>query len=321
MSRSHRPSFRSPTGCRSTISRRAGIFIGSLPPQSWPTRSAKPPSAGDVSPFIENDANNPGRLRFLPRWRQALQPGTQATFNAYVASKVPSHSSTSRPSTTRPRKSACPPRARVFSTGRSGASIPTGRRMRTIPRCWSIRRPAHCCRNRRSNVYTRLIFDHLKQVAGFGEATASPDRCTGTHFRRALFRLHPRRRRGDSPRPRPRRGRDPPYRAGQLLAARLGDQDQPRRYQFCNGLLVYATASQGFRPGGVNQVLGLPNALAPYQSDSLWNYELGAKTSWLDQRLIFDIDGYVINWSNMQVQWHARRTAHSPSSPTRAPRG
>jgi outer membrane receptor protein involved in Fe transport len=73
-------------------------------------------------------------------------------------------------------------------------------------------------------------------------------------------------------------------------------------YQLSNDLMVYATASQGFRPGGVNQVLGLPTALAPYSSDSLWNYELGTKTTWLDKRLILNLDGYFINWSNMQVQ-------------------
>ena len=82
-------------------------------------------------------------------------------------------------------------------------------------------------------------------------------------------------------------------------------------YQFSNSLLVYATASQGFRPGGVNQVLGLPNALTPYSSDSLWNYEIGTKTSWLDNRLQFDADYYFINWSNMQVQGQTPNGAFS----------
>jgi iron complex outermembrane receptor protein len=72
-------------------------------------------------------------------------------------------------------------------------------------------------------------------------------------------------------------------------------------YQFDKDFLVYAEASQGFRPGGVNQVIGLPTQLTPYQSDSLWDYEIGAKTSWFDNHLTFDIDAFVIDWSNMQV--------------------
>jgi outer membrane receptor protein involved in Fe transport len=72
-------------------------------------------------------------------------------------------------------------------------------------------------------------------------------------------------------------------------------------YKFNSDFMAYADASQGFRPGGANQVLGLPQALTPYSSDSLWNYEVGVKTSWLDRRLIFNLDGYLIDWSNMQV--------------------
>ena len=38
-----------------------------------------------------------------------------------------------------------------------------------------------------------------------------------------------------------------------------------------------------------------------YQPDSLWSYELGAKTSWLDRRLIANTSFYYIDWSNIQV--------------------
>lgn len=67
-----------------------------------------------------------------------------------------------------------------------------------------------------------------------------------------------------------------------------------------SGLLIYAQAAQGFRPGGVNQVIGLPAALAGYNSDSLWNYELGAKTT-LAPGVYFNVAGYRIDWTDMQV--------------------
>lgn len=76
-------------------------------------------------------------------------------------------------------------------------------------------------------------------------------------------------------------------------------------YKVTPNVMGYFEASQGFRPGGANQVIGLPN-LVPYKSDSLWDYEAGLKTQWLDRRLTVDVDIFRIDWSNMQV---AQRTS------------
>ncbi|HEY3786047.1 MAG TPA: TonB-dependent receptor [Steroidobacteraceae bacterium] len=85
--------------------------------------------------------------------------------------------------------------------------------------------------------------------------------------------------------------------------------------------MVYALASKGFRPGGVVPIVppGTPNtandcvaalALAnpnitlddtrSFHSDSLWNYELGTKTAWLDHRLTLNAAGFYIKWKNIQ---------------------
>jgi iron complex outermembrane receptor protein len=64
--------------------------------------------------------------------------------------------------------------------------------------------------------------------------------------------------------------------------------------------MVYAQASQGFRPGGINTVPGLPPNLAAYGADSLWNYEVGLKSSWLGNRLVFNAALYQIDWEDMQ---------------------
>jgi outer membrane receptor protein involved in Fe transport len=37
-------------------------------------------------------------------------------------------------------------------------------------------------------------------------------------------------------------------------------------------------------------------------SDSLWNYELGTKTSWLDRRLTVNAAGFYIKWNNIQQE-------------------
>jgi iron complex outermembrane receptor protein len=74
-------------------------------------------------------------------------------------------------------------------------------------------------------------------------------------------------------------------------------------YQATDDMLLYGTISQGFRIGGGNQnnVVPLPLADQSYNPDSLWNYELGAKTSWLDRRLVVNASVYRLDWSNIQV--------------------
>jgi outer membrane receptor protein involved in Fe transport len=81
-------------------------------------------------------------------------------------------------------------------------------------------------------------------------------------------------------------------------------------YKVAPSVSLYATASKGFRLGGVNPALvpAGPGATCTYQSvfqqgfapDTLWNYELGAKTQSPDHRLTFNADGYRIDWNNIQ---------------------
>jgi iron complex outermembrane recepter protein len=67
-------------------------------------------------------------------------------------------------------------------------------------------------------------------------------------------------------------------------------------YRFTDTVLVYATYSRGFRPGGVNRVGDLP----PYRADYLGNYEIGWKTQWLDNRLRFNGAVFRENWKDFQ---------------------
>jgi iron complex outermembrane recepter protein len=260
----------------------------------------KTSNSSDVSPFIGNDAHNPAACAAFRGGGKPCSAATQATFNSYVATKVPSllypvqtiYNPTAEVRLSSPGKSFLDWTAGAFYSDRtthannsevlvdpaSGALLP---------------QPA-------SNVYTRLIVDHLKQLAGFGEGTAHFTDALALTFGARYFN-YTRDVGGATPVALDLVGASvTPYR--QVSSSQNGWVTRTNlSYQLSADVLVYATASQGFRPGGVNQVLGLPTALAPYQSDSLWNYEAGTRTSWLDKRLIFNIDGYVINWSNMQV--------------------
>jgi outer membrane receptor protein involved in Fe transport len=76
-------------------------------------------------------------------------------------------------------------------------------------------------------------------------------------------------------------------------------------------MLFYATASQGFRPGGANQVIGLSADLTPYQADKLWNYEGGTKLSLLGRALTLNLAAFQIDWKNMQVSGRTTNGAYS----------
>jgi len=94
-------------------------------------------------------------------------------------------------------------------------------------------------------------------------------------------------------------------------------------YHFNPDQMVYGLASKGFRPGGVVPIVppGTPGttndcvaALAAvnpnlniedtrsYQSDSLWNYEIGVKNALLDHRVILNAAGFYIKWDDIQQQ-------------------
>ena len=76
-----------------------------------------------------------------------------------------------------------------------------------------------------------------------------------------------------------------------------------------HSLNFYATAADGFRRPHPNDTPGKsqidpndPTVIpATSQGDSLWNYEIGAKTVLLDGRLLADVAAYYIPWTNMQV--------------------
>jgi iron complex outermembrane recepter protein len=68
-------------------------------------------------------------------------------------------------------------------------------------------------------------------------------------------------------------------------------------YKLSGNANVYASAAKGFRSGGFNAV-GQP----PYGPESVWTYELGTKTAWLDNRLRLDTAVFYSDYTNYQIQ-------------------
>jgi iron complex outermembrane receptor protein len=83
-------------------------------------------------------------------------------------------------------------------------------------------------------------------------------------------------------------------------------------YQLDADNFLYATASKGYRQGGVNgnvptalcgtdlAALGLTTTPVAYSPDSLWSYEIGAKDSLFGGRVALDSSVYVLKWKNIQ---------------------
>ncbi len=75
---------------------------------------------------------------------------------------------------------------------------------------------------------------------------------------------------------------------------------------------LYVSASKGFRPGGPNTpvpasqcaadlaLLGRTEAPSAYDSDSMWNYEVGSKNMFADRRVTLNGALYFIDWSKIQ---------------------
>jgi iron complex outermembrane recepter protein len=74
---------------------------------------------------------------------------------------------------------------------------------------------------------------------------------------------------------------------------------------------LYAQAARGFRLGGINDPINLPlcsptdklvfGSQPNWQDEKTWDYELGAKTQWLDKRLTLNIDVFYSDIKNLQA--------------------
>lgn len=72
-------------------------------------------------------------------------------------------------------------------------------------------------------------------------------------------------------------------------------------WQVADGILLYASATEGVRSGGWNLRATTPEALLPYAGSSGWAWEAGARTSWFDGRLKMSLTGFQSELSDVAV--------------------
>ena len=85
-------------------------------------------------------------------------------------------------------------------------------------------------------------------------------------------------------------------------------------WEVTKDLSLYANASKGFRLGSANRpipdtvlvesdlkLLGLPPGFPKsYNPDSLWSYELGSKSDFLDHKVSVNVAAFYLDWKNIQ---------------------
>lgn len=76
-------------------------------------------------------------------------------------------------------------------------------------------------------------------------------------------------------------------------------------YKLTGDTTLYSRIASGFRPGGANDSDAAAQqgvtAPAKYESDTLWSYEVGAKSYFLNRMFYTEVALYRINWSDQQI--------------------
>lgn len=158
------------------------------------------------------------------------------------------------------------------------------------------------------NLYVTRMEQPVEEIAGYGEVGWRPAERWRVSAGARWFRFQrEERERADgllNGGPSDRRGRATETDVAPRFAVSYRPNDD-RTY--------YAVASNGYRPGGPNlpppaglgcdadlAELGYDRPPLSFESDELWNYEIGARQSWRDGRLSLAGAVYRIDWSRIQ---------------------
>lgn len=72
-------------------------------------------------------------------------------------------------------------------------------------------------------------------------------------------------------------------------------------YRLSETAKVYGSISRGFKSGGFNNVFVNGTGFA-FEEETGWNYEVGLKSSWLEERLTVNGAVFFFDWKNQQIQ-------------------
>lgn len=67
-------------------------------------------------------------------------------------------------------------------------------------------------------------------------------------------------------------------------------------------IMVYGSVSRGYKSGGFNGRASTPTSIGPFDPEKVTSYEAGVKTTLLDNRVRFNVTGFINDYSNLQVE-------------------
>ena len=77
-------------------------------------------------------------------------------------------------------------------------------------------------------------------------------------------------------------------------------------YRYSDDVLLYASAGKGLKTGGFNGITAgavtIPEDEQAFGPETNWTYEIGAKSTVLDGRMLLNVAVFNVDWSNMQIQ-------------------
>lgn len=77
------------------------------------------------------------------------------------------------------------------------------------------------------------------------------------------------------------------------------------RWRPTTDTMFYARAASGYRPGGPRDIAPGsdpgPGFVYSFKADTVWNYEVGVRSGWWNNRVTADLSAFRINWSDIQA--------------------
>ncbi len=86
-------------------------------------------------------------------------------------------------------------------------------------------------------------------------------------------------------------------------------------YRWSPELMTYVSVSTGFKGGGSNPRPFIAGQVQPFGTESLTNYEIGAKSDWFDHTLRFNVSGYYAKYKDIQIVLLSCPQFSPPGSP------
>ena len=79
------------------------------------------------------------------------------------------------------------------------------------------------------------------------------------------------------------------------------------QYKVTDANMLYASVSNGNKPGFFNTAAGIPSQFIPVKEESTWVYEIGTKNEWLDRRLTTNLSAFHTDWKNLAAAFNVGR--------------